>query len=461
VEWWGADVPVGEVVGSSAVYITGDSCDQTTGSNIATVAYSLSDGHQLWAARYDDPIAKVAVAGGIAVSPDGSTVYVTGVTGVGFDGTTNTADYVTIAYDANTGSRLWQATYDDPDHGFDMATQVAVSPDGARVYVTGASGYWGTTFNPDFATVSYVAATGQQDWVVLYDDPSQSYDWATGIAVVGDNVYVSGNDYSAGNTNYLVAAFRDDRALHTGQLLWGTEYDSGSTDDAPAFGQLEATPTGVYMTGTSSVPVAVPGCRKPAAYDTVAFNPVTGKRLWTATYAGPCYNQAFGLVVSSKSNLVYVTGVDSVNDDGSPLNQDAVTIAYDGTTGTQRWLAEYKLPAKAGAGFAIALSPDGSELFVGGEANSAVQDKQFQTQASALTIAYDAASGSQRWAAQSDDSATAGLFEEDVAYLLAVSLDGRMVLPVGTFHQVTPSPPSTASNTNAYDYGTLAYPSAG
>jgi DNA-binding beta-propeller fold protein YncE len=37
------------------------------------------------------------------------------------------------------GSQLWLARYDGPGHGSDEAQSVAVSPDGTKVYVTGTS----------------------------------------------------------------------------------------------------------------------------------------------------------------------------------------------------------------------------------------------------------------------------------------------------------------------------------
>ncbi|HEY2935080.1 MAG TPA: hypothetical protein VGJ25_00685 [Gaiellaceae bacterium] len=51
------------------------------------------------------------------------------------------------------GSELWVARYDGPASGFDGGAAVVVSPDRAKVYVTGQSA--GLTTGGDYATVAY------------------------------------------------------------------------------------------------------------------------------------------------------------------------------------------------------------------------------------------------------------------------------------------------------------------
>src|SRR5206468_4167921 len=89
------------------------------------VAYAASTGGRRWVGRYDDGGNDMATD--VAVSPDGSRAFVTG---------TGTQDYTTAAFDSATGQTLWAALYDG-GHGFDSANVLAVIPDGARLYVTG------------------------------------------------------------------------------------------------------------------------------------------------------------------------------------------------------------------------------------------------------------------------------------------------------------------------------------
>jgi hypothetical protein len=86
----------------------------------------------------------------IAVSSDGTKVFITGSSASATGG-----DYETIAYDASTGAKRWAERYNGPSDSRDEATSVAVSPNGSQVFVTGSSPA-GTT-SDDFATVAYTA----------------------------------------------------------------------------------------------------------------------------------------------------------------------------------------------------------------------------------------------------------------------------------------------------------------
>src|SRR5207244_464034 len=122
-----------------------------------------SPGSQLWATRYNGPGNTNDNADDLGVSPDGSVVFVTG----GSYRSNGVPDYATIAYDASTGSQLWVSRYNGPANAGDFAGDLRVSPDGSTVYVTGysnrSSGY------PDYATVAYDASTGSQLWVTRYN----------------------------------------------------------------------------------------------------------------------------------------------------------------------------------------------------------------------------------------------------------------------------------------------------
>jgi DNA-binding beta-propeller fold protein YncE len=70
----------------------------------------------------------------LEVSPDGSLVFVTGES----VGDATALDYATLAYDATSGARRWTSRYSGPSFD-DRATSLGVSPDGTAVFVTGVS----------------------------------------------------------------------------------------------------------------------------------------------------------------------------------------------------------------------------------------------------------------------------------------------------------------------------------
>ena len=217
------------------MFVTGYSTARLGGyADYATVAYSAADGTQMWASRYHGPANGFGGAGAVVVNPAGTAVYVTGDSkgrATGYDyatvaygaatagscgsavttdtGTSSTppspsrsaravstvyvtgtsraagTNYATLAYSAATGRQLWASRY----HGY-RANSVAVSPDGAAVYVTGSGSVGG-----GYATVAYRAADGRQLWARRYHVPGDSGAGAFTAAVspAGTTVYVTGN----------------------------------------------------------------------------------------------------------------------------------------------------------------------------------------------------------------------------------------------------------------------------
>ncbi len=160
------------------VFVTGVATGATGQAEYHTIAYDAATGSVLWEASYGGTAGGAAFA--VGVSPDGARVFVTGWAFV-----TGLADYVTLAYDATTGAQLWLAIYNGPRHRGDKASSLVVSPDGSRVFVTGTSRGHGT--GDDYATVAYDATTGSQLWVSRYTAPGVGKeDSATAIAASPD-----------------------------------------------------------------------------------------------------------------------------------------------------------------------------------------------------------------------------------------------------------------------------------
>ncbi len=149
-------------------------------------------GSRLWLKLYNGPANGSDAATAVGVSPDGSRVFVAGAS----TGSTSGNDYATVAYDASTGAQLWAKRYNGTGNSTDDAVDLRVSPDGSKVFVTGVSP--GSTSDGDYATVAYDASTGAQMWTKRYNGPGNAYDeaHALGVSPNGSVVFVTG--YSRG-----------------------------------------------------------------------------------------------------------------------------------------------------------------------------------------------------------------------------------------------------------------------
>jgi DNA-binding beta-propeller fold protein YncE len=402
----------------STVFVAGDSAFARHAGNTwyALVAYSTANGHELWAATHREAQKGTSYIHGVAVSPDGSTVFVTGVTSVG---------YVTIAYDAATGAQLWLASYAnpaDPAAG-GSASAIHVSPDGSTVFVTGVSS--APSGDSGIATVAYNAATGAVLWTARYDNPRMgsggdalsvspggsavyvagvvgngaaifAYDAGTGallwsrirrgqpefsdvdamaVSPDGTKVFVtgSGSGGSPKPTDYFTQAY--DAA--TGATAWSRLYRGPRSDDDAATG-IAVSPDGsaVFVTGQIHAPTS--GYR----YATVAYSTSTGVTLWSAVNVNRGLG-AVGLAVSPTAPTVYVTGTGFSPHSAS--NSDLETLAYNATTGAVRWLRRFLCSGEVCEGQAIAVSPDGSKVFTAGNGSERSDASHFGF----ITVAYN------------------------------------------------------------------------
>ena len=412
------------------VFVTGYSDgDETTGFDYATVAYDAASGTKRWVQRYDGPGHDDDNGTSVAVSRDGTTVVATGAS---FGGTTTDMDYATLAYDAKSGAQLWSARYDGPANSRDVARSVVIGEDGTRVFVTGWS-FGSKTSRFDYATVAYDVATGAQLWAARYDGPANKRDEADSLAVSrdGTKVFVTGTSFggNAAREDYATVAYD----ASTGAQLWVTRYDGPMTGkDSSSSLALSGDGTKVIVTGTS-----FGGVTTRRDYATVAYDVLTGAELWAARYDGPA-DEDFGYSVSASRDgtKVFVTGEsESDYDDG-----DYATVAYDAATGAQRWVARYDSPSNDyDLGYSLAVSGDATKVFVTGESWG-------EYASGYSTVAYDAATGNELWAARYKGPGD----EDDSVWSLALSGDGTKVFVTGESY----------GGPTGWDYATVAYNAA-
>jgi outer membrane protein assembly factor BamB len=359
------------------------------GAAAEVVAYNTTTGAVAWKSSYNPGKASTSQFSlrSIAVSPDGSAVFVAGYSRPNQQSSTHES-YLTIAYNAATGARLW-VDHDKQIPG--VAEAIAISPDGSAVFVTGRA------FSGAPATVAYNAATGATLW-------TQDTGIADGASIAtspdGSAVYVTGTPGTSGDPSTIALS------AATGTTLW--TQNAGITSGV----SVAAAPDGsaVYVTGGYGGSTTV-----------AAYSAATGTTLWLShSNVVPS-----GLAVSPDGSKVFITG--SIIKKASSAYG---TVAYDASTGASLWESHYPTAPRAGAAYALAVSPGGSTLYVTGETSQPRNGLRGYG-----TVAYNTSTGAQLWASR-DLSTYVGF-----AFSIAVSPDGSKVFVTGYLMTPTPSRP--------------------
>lgn len=102
-------------------------------------------------------------------------------------------DYYTIAYNSS-GTELWADRYTTEGLEYDEGTDIRISDSETYIYVTGFSFYAST--NNDFTTIKYDAATGDIEWLTIFDGPSSNSDQALRMQLdPTENIFITGNSH--------------------------------------------------------------------------------------------------------------------------------------------------------------------------------------------------------------------------------------------------------------------------
>jgi len=398
------------------VYVTGGSYGSGTDFDYATVKYNAA-GAQQWEARYENPASGDDIAMALAVDAAGN-VYVTGRS---YGGAGTVYDYATVKYDAS-GAEQWENRYNNaPVNGDDRAYALAV--DGAgNVYVTGRSEGSGT--GGDYATVKY-DTNGNKQWVARYDGPASSGESATALAVDG-----AGNVYVTGICDFLNSTTGDYCTIKynaAGAQQWVRRYN-GPANDYDSASALAVDGAGnVYVTGEST------GSGTARDYATVKYNAL-GVQQWAVRYNNVAVNGndgAAALALDGAGN-VYVTG----RSEGSGTGENYATVKYNAADGAQQWVRRYDAASLTDAGNALAVDGAGN-VYVTGQSEGSGTDYDY------ATVKYNAA-GVQQWAARYDGPVPFSSYD----YANALALDGA-----GNVYVTG----SSVGFGTVYDYATIKY----
>src|SRR5207253_446561 len=230
---------------SATAYVTGSSKGETTGSDFATVAYNIATGTARWTARFDGAAHADDLAVALVVSPNENALYVTGSTTTIDSG----RDYAVIAYSFVTGDMLWTQTHNGQWDSDDWPSAIAISPDGARLFVTGREDE--DVLASDAATVGYAADTGTELWISRYSGAGKHQDQPRDLAVTPDGSAVvvavmSLSKFQYSSADYVTILY----GANFGEARWSARYDGpGKDDDEPAALALSPDGSRVFVTG--------------------------------------------------------------------------------------------------------------------------------------------------------------------------------------------------------------------
>ena len=337
-----------------------------------------------WVAKTEGQRPGPNIANATVVSPDGTRLFVTGAAQGSSD-----QDIGTFAYDAATGALLWRAYA--PLGGSDQGKGIAVSADGETVFVVGD----GTGTFTDITTIAYNAATGEERWMTQYDARGLSdIAIAIGLSRDGERAFVTGYSDSGsafqGGTEYDYATIAYDTTA--GEQVWIRRYDGPAhfwdivQDLAVARVQTQGGYREVVaVTGRSN---GQSTANNHTDYATVAYDGATGEELWTSRYDGSAGDReyAYAITASDDGSTLFVTG-ESVS---SGTSYDYATVAYDALTGASLWAARLPRPLDDRP---LGVAESNGRVYVTGFG----MNGRHPVDRSVVTVAYEASSGTQLW----------------------------------------------------------------
>jgi len=288
---------------------------------------------------------------------------------------------------ATPGNRAWVATYNGMLSEGDVATSVAVSPDGTRAYVTGMTDTIAHVYSAVALTIAYDSASGAELWRASIDDVYPGVDPQAAAAPDGHLVFV------AVQTGAAVIKAYD---AQTGAEVWSAQYDGGpKAGHGALLGSLAVSPGSdrVFFTGTGHPQWAPGNC---CDYLTAGFDAATGARLWAQHYngAGGARDVATSIAVSPSGRAVYITGYCDQNYPMWSKNEDMVTFAYRASDGKTLWMRQYSEAGHGSyqEGHDLVVGPGGGHLYVVGDTIA-----RHSIGADFVVLAYSAGTGRELW----------------------------------------------------------------
>lgn len=381
-----------------------------------TSAIDTATGEKLWVARNPVTRASATMGAGVAISPDGSTVFVSGEESEGSPGALGRTNMITIAYnnvppsspsDPALGAELWRAV--QPDVALEGVNPggggaIEVTPDGSTVVLTATQ--MGDLSGATMTTFAYDATTGEQQWLdrrgesgLLTAGLDVSIDPAGRYAYVTGFVQLRPREVPINPITVAYALTGED----AGHEVWVSRQDSVAVNFQAWQNSVSADGERVFFSGT----VVADTPEFDERQLTGALDADTGELLWSSTFGAADHGWNPGhtgpsrgadqaatnsIAVSPTDDLVFVSGTHC---EGSDCSGDfgIVTVAYDQDTGREVWsqvpaVSHPPLPRTLDS--SIAVSPDGTRVFTSGVCCASRRSLLPRDQ---VLLTYDASTG--------------------------------------------------------------------
>ena len=302
------------------------------------IARDADSGSLLWRAFSSSAGGETGTV--VAPSPDGSVVYSAGSVLSDDGGFLKHVAWAIRGYDAATGEPVLNSRWDAPtgpgapntSTPMNPPADMAVSPDGASLYLTGGVDHVPGRFF-DITVLAVDSGSGQPRWMYRYDGPRQKssfdsvwYNGALALSRDGSKLAIAG--YS---THLVGANLQLDLAtvlINTadGSGLWVQRYTAENETNWVPTVAMSPDATRVYVAAPSRYAVQ---WELPARYTTLAYSANDGSVSWIGRYSEG-HSFAMGSTLTPDGKRFVVTGMTAPAGQGtlSGVNWDIGLAAY-------------------------------------------------------------------------------------------------------------------------------------
>lgn len=395
------EAPEDLAVHGDRVYTVGESHDGRADSDAFILASDATTGRLVWSRRFSGASAERPFdrATSVAISPDGSTIYVTGTRRYDFHGH---GDIFLAAFSARSGRKLWAKRV---HKGRAAGTEVEVARSGRAIYVTGSGRYeslerqvvtarynrrgnriWKRHFGgigrdavndltvrrsgifvaasieegrrQHSTTLSY-SRKGRLRWAAAPGEAERGHLYGGELRVANGLVYrfstTQDLDQEGGPAVAEMYAFD----VETGSVVWADVTTNVKT------GFVSGTELALSLDGQVAYAVGLPGTVPGdhfERFDIRAYDAVSGAILWTVTYDHPTADAYLTDVVARDEGVV-VGGILMPG-----MRRDLLTVGLSRESGSLIWSARYNPSDEANSevnGGTMALGPNQSVIHAG------------------------------------------------------------------------------------------------